>query len=160
MKKEFLHGDDFDKLFFDQELNDIILGDNEDPRVISKQIAKVLIKFSFTLSDPRRVRIIRRCAMTEYSAVLATGTTMFKMTKGRNPYSFELMELLVADWKMRKGPLAECGQSTETSLANADRTHDRNLGTANHNRRNGNRDRSCWKCGSNDHIRNECPLLN
>ena len=77
------------------------------------------------------------------------------MTKNRNPYAFELMELLVADYKMRKGPIGQQAEPTETALGDVTQKRDRS-----HIRGNGNGGRSCWKCGSNDHIRNDCPLLN
>ena len=64
LRREFLHGDDLDETFFEQELNDVHLADGEDPREITKQLAKILIKFSFTLTDSRRVATIKRCVMT------------------------------------------------------------------------------------------------
>ena len=121
LRREFLHGDDLDETFFEQELNDVCLAAGEDPREITKQLAKILIKFSFTLTDSRRVAIIKRCAMTQYSSVLTTSASMIKLTKNRNPYAFELMELLVADYKMRKGPIGQLEEPTETALGDVTR---------------------------------------
>ena len=164
MKKEYSNGDDLDETFFEEELSQISLGPNENPRVITKQIAKVTMKYSFTLTEARRVAIIKRCGMRYYSSVLTSGTTMIKLAKGRNPYAFELMDIMVSDFKMRKGLAAITGDDddgpAETGLTAIDRNRDRNLGTRNHGRGNGNRGGGCWKCGSNDHIRADCPRLN
>ena len=160
MKKEYTQGDDLDETFFEQELQEITLSPNENPRAINKQIARVVMKYEFKLTDARKVAIIKRCGMKYYSSVITTGTTAIKLAKGRNPYAFELMDMMVSDFKMRKGLAGDDDEPSETRLATVDRNRDRNLGARNQGRGTGNGGRSCWKCGADDHIRADCPLLN
>ena len=65
MKQEYMNGDDLDETFFEEELGQIYLGPNKNPRAITKQIAKILMKYNFTLTDARRVAIIKRCGMDQ-----------------------------------------------------------------------------------------------
>ena len=88
-----------------------------------------------------------------------------KLAKGRSPYAFELIDVMVSDFKMRKGLAAINGdddddQPSETGLTSVDRNRGRYRDTRNQGRGTGKRGRSCWKCGSDDHIREDCPLLN
>ena len=119
------------------------------------------MKDNFTLRDARRVATMKRCGMKYYSFVLTTGMTMTKFAKGRNPYGVELMDTMVSDFKMRRGLNGEEGNEPhEAGLTTIDHNRDHNLRARNPGCGTGNSGRSCWKCGSNDHIRANCHLLN
>ena len=140
--------DEMAEMDMEDELQEIRLGKDRNPREILRDMAAIETKYKLTINASKKAAFVLRIGRNKYKTSMATTENNARNRNSRKATAKELVEEMYREWQI--------GGGKPSKLCNNDSTRKVEMVLASQTIPK----KVCYNFGSDKHVRNKCPHLN